>query len=167
MILCQKWFVWRLNFFCCCRGNDDGSFEINRRYVGEDLEIELTSGTVCDIATFTVWCRTGGVFFSRLDISPDTFVSQHLMLWEPFLFTACAFPPSLGDRWRRFMQICGEFTVLGTQGGVPGNHYRGHTREGAQNYKGGILYGVLLDPYRANSLNDACSVEKEAFLANL
>ena len=53
-----------------------GAFIVGRSFSGEDLTIDLPSGTdVCDISTFTIWCEEASVFFSRLEVPRSTFVS--------------------------------------------------------------------------------------------
>ena len=57
-------------------GGDIGAFRQGRRYSGEDLTVDLPSGTdVCDISTLTIWCEDFDAFFTRITIPAATFVS--------------------------------------------------------------------------------------------
>ena len=54
----------------------EGNFASGRPYVNENVAVTLPAGTdVCDIGTFTIWCRPFKAIFTQLEFSPtDLFV---------------------------------------------------------------------------------------------
>ena len=46
-------------------------FAPGRPYVNENVAVTLPAGTdVCDIGTFTIWCRRFNAIFTQLELSP-------------------------------------------------------------------------------------------------
>ena len=65
-----------LSVYTCSTGDVEGAFQQGRAYSGEDVTIDLPSGTdVCDISTLTIWCEDFDAFFTRIEIPTSLFVS--------------------------------------------------------------------------------------------